>query len=75
MRLYAFLGQRLAAEQQGSHAYSDWVQTYASAGFAALAARLETLLDRYALQTTATAAAYGYAMDCEQAFFSAAWAR
>ena len=74
MRLYAFLGQRLAAEQQSIHTYSDWVQTYSSTGFAALAAQLEALLDRYALQTTATTAAYGYAMDCEQAFFSAAWA-
>ena len=39
MRLYAFLGQSLAAGPVAP-AYADWVSTYADPGFEALAARL-----------------------------------
>ncbi len=43
MRLYAFLGSRMDADNAGP--YADWVRTYASAEFEALAARLERLVD------------------------------
>jgi thiaminase/transcriptional activator TenA len=73
MRLYAWIGQQLAGRQREPHAYSDWVQTYGSADFEQLAARLERLLDRYAPDNPAVADAYRYAMDCEHDFFQAAW--
>ena len=72
MRLYAFLGQSLAAHCLTDNPYGEWIQTYASADFEALAVRLETLLDHYAtdsfaeLQTT-----YHQAMQLELAFFEA----
>ncbi len=73
MRLYAWIGQQLAGRQREPHAYSDWVQTYGSADFEQLAARLERLLDRYAPDNPAVADAYRYAMHCEHDFFQAAW--
>ncbi|MDP9397217.1 MAG: TenA family protein [Actinomycetota bacterium] len=72
MRLYAHLGSALAA--RGAHGtYQEWVQTYAGAGFAALAARLEALLDRYATPTEPVRSAYRRAMRLEVAFFEAAY--
>jgi len=70
MRLYAFLGQTLAA---GSVAplYADWVKTYADPGFEALAARLEALLDRHATDGEAVRANYRRAMELEYGFFDA----
>ena len=46
MRLYAYLGQRLAAQMKPESPYREWVMTYSSAQFEALARRLEGLLDR-----------------------------
>jgi len=63
----------LTDRQREPHAYSDWVQTYGSADFERLAARLERLLDRYAPDNSAVADAYRYAMHCERDFFQAAW--
>lgn len=72
MRLYAFLGQSLAAEGiRNDNPYVEWVRAYASTGFAALAARLEGLLDRYAEGTPAVRAAYRRALGLELAFFEA----
>ena len=54
MRLYAYLGQTLKAQQQqqrrpgGAGQFQEWVDTYADPGFEELAATLEALLDRYA---------------------------
>lgn len=73
MRLYAFLGDRLATEAQAEHAYSDWIRTYSSPEFVALAETLEQLTDRYGQDTTAVQDAYRYAMECERDFFQAAW--
>ncbi|HET6920395.1 MAG TPA: TenA family protein [Jiangellaceae bacterium] len=39
MRLYAYLGQRLAAHTKPESPYREWVETYSSAEFAALARR------------------------------------
>jgi thiaminase/transcriptional activator TenA len=76
MRLYAYLGQCLAAEgaSAGSNPYAEWVATYASDEFEALARKLEDLLDRYAAPSPAVRAAYSRAMALELAFFDAALA-
>lgn len=74
MRLYAFLGQQLASRPDPAQTYRAWIDAYSSADFAALALRLEQLLDRCAPNPTLAAEAYGYAMRCELEFFQAAWA-
>ena len=71
MRLYAFLGQALQA-QSVANDYAEWVETYASPAFEALAHTLETLLHRYASDTAAVRTVYRRAMQLETAFFSAA---
>lgn len=72
MRLYAFLGQSLAAERgRDDNPYAEWIHTYASPDFEALAARIEDLLDRYATDTPVIRAAYRRAMALELAFFEA----
>jgi len=70
MRLYAFLGQSLARGPVAP-AYAEWVRTYADPGFEALAAGLETLLDRHAADTGAVRAHYRRAMALEYDFFDA----
>lgn len=72
MRLYAHLGQRLAAEDTDPGTYAEWVTTYADPAFEQLAARLEALLDEHAQDTAAVRAAYRRAMRLEVAFFDAA---
>lgn len=74
MRLYAFIGQSLAADGIPDHAYSDWIHTYSSDEFAPLANQLETLVDRYSPDNKLTAETFRYAMLCERDFFAAAWA-
>jgi len=72
MRLYAFLGQSLAADiGHIEHQYMEWIRTYSSPDFEALAARLEGLLDRYTPDTDAVHIAYRRAMTLEVAFFEA----
>jgi thiaminase/transcriptional activator TenA len=73
MRLYAFLGQSLAAEDaiQPANPYREWIETYASPSFEALAATLEGLLNRYAQDTPAVQSAYRRAMQLELSFFEA----
>ena len=70
MRLYAFLGQSLARGAVAP-AYAEWVRTYADPGFEALAARLESLLDRHAADTPVVRANYARAMALEHDFFDA----
>ena len=74
MRLYAYLGHALKQEagEVPEHQYGDWIETYADPEFQSLAARLESLVDRYVLNREAAAGAYRYAMECELAFFEAA---
>lgn len=72
LRLYAELGTALAAEREPAGPYADWIRTYADPGFAALAARLEELLDRHAEDGPAVRAAYRRAMQLEVDFFRAA---
>ncbi len=72
MRLYAYLGQTLAAQGTADgNPYAEWLRTYADAGFEALAARLEELLDRHATDTPRVRQAYRRAMELEVAFFEA----
>lgn len=72
MRLYAYLGQELARSgRREGDPYDEWIATYASAGFEALAAELERLLDRYASPSADVRAAYRRAMELEIAFFDA----
>lgn len=72
MRLYASLGQSLAAERpEKENTYVEWIRTYADPEFEALAARLEGLLDRYADDTPDVRNAYRRAMVLELAFFEA----
>ncbi len=73
MRLYAFLGQSLAQLNPPPHPYSPWIDTYSSDQFEPLAAQLEALIDAQAADTPSNQAGYRYAMDCERAFFAAAW--
>ncbi len=75
MKLYYFLGKSLAelsaAMNQPEHRYSDWIRTYNAPEFAAL---VETLADLAGeTETLAVTNAYRYAMQCELAFFEAAW--
>ena len=79
MRLYAFLGQSLAAEQTrlpegagGENPYAEWIRTYADSAMEALAATLERLLDRYADGGPEILDAYRRAMRLEIVFFEAA---
>jgi thiaminase/transcriptional activator TenA len=70
MRLYAWLGQSLAAGN-AAPLYSEWVKTYADPGFETLAARLEDLLDHHAADSDAVRTNYRRAMELEYGFFDA----
>ncbi|NJL39378.1 MAG: TenA family protein [Leptolyngbyaceae cyanobacterium RM2_2_4] len=73
MRLYAFIGQKLAQMHGSDHAYSDWIYTYSSPEFEPLADQLAELANRYAATTQMVKSTYRYAMQCERDFFQAAW--
>jgi thiaminase/transcriptional activator TenA len=73
MRLYAWLGQQLAPTLAPESPYREWVETYSSPDLETLAARLETLLDRYGGEPARMAELYRRAMELELAFFQAAW--
>ncbi len=70
MRLYAFLGQSLAAGPVAP-LYAEWAKTYADPGFEALAAQLEALLDRHATDSAVVRTNYARAMALEYGFFDA----
>jgi thiaminase/transcriptional activator TenA len=72
MRLYAFLGQTLAAESSGrTHDYSEWIATYGSASFEHLAQQLEALLDPHGTGNEKMARRFRRAMQLELGFFEA----
>ncbi len=73
MRLYAFLGQKLAQPQIPQHPYTDWIKTYSSDQFEQLAQQLESLSARYITNRSEAHSVYRYAMLCERDFFQAAW--
>jgi thiaminase/transcriptional activator TenA len=71
MRLYAWLGKALRPGLREGHPYARWIGTYASPAFEALAAELESLLDRLAADGPKVRDTYRYAMQCEVEFFTA----
>lgn len=71
MRLYAYLGRKLAPAGP-VNPYRAWIETYSSTEFEALAARLESLLDKLGEDAPAIRDAYRYAMRCELDFFESA---
>jgi thiaminase/transcriptional activator TenA len=73
MRLYAFLGAKLAVHGIPNHQYADWIWTYSSTDFTPLAQRLDSLVECYASDTALVHSTYRYAMLCERDFFQAAW--
>lgn len=73
MRLYAFIGQEVAAQGIPDHQYADWIRTYSSPEFEQLALQLENLIERYADDSSLTFETYRYALECEANFFQAAW--
>lgn len=73
LRLYAFLGQKLAKNGIQTHQYADWIQTYRQPEFEQLAQQLESLSNKYTTMTESVKSTYRYAMLCERDFFSAAW--
>ena len=73
MRLYAWLGQSLAATNPSDHDYRDWITTYGDPEIENLAVELEELTDRYATDCRKIHETYRYAMQCELGFFEAAW--
>ena len=73
MRLYAFLGRRLASMTADDSPYREWVDTYASDEFEALALGLESLLDRLGGDADTLRSHYRTAMDLEYRFFDDAW--
>ncbi|MHC4224009.1 MAG: TenA family protein, partial [Planctomycetota bacterium] len=58
MRLYAWIGQRLAPYLRAEHPYTDWIRTYSSDDFEALAESLEKLLDAVATDNAQVRRAY-----------------
>jgi thiaminase/transcriptional activator TenA len=74
MRLYAYLGQQLAAHTNPESPYREWVTTYSSPGFEAQTRHLEALLDRYGGDYDRMASLYRQAMELELRFFDAAGA-
>ncbi len=73
MKLYAFLGQKLAANGIPDHAYADWIRIYSSNEFEPLADQLAALADSYTVGSPLARSTYRYAMQCELDFFQAAW--
>ena len=72
MRLYAYLGQQLAAQTKPESPYREWVMIYSSTQFEAQARSLEMLLDRYGGDHDRLAILYHQAMELELRFFDAA---
>jgi thiaminase (transcriptional activator TenA) len=72
MRLYAYLGQQLVAHTKPESPYRDWVGTYSSEEFDAMAQRLEGVLNRYGGDHDRVADLYHRAMELELRFFDAA---
>ena len=73
MRLYAWLGEKMAAVLSNESPYRDWVSTYSGPEFEALARKLEDLLDKYGQHSVTVPQNYRRAMDFEYRFFDAAW--
>lgn len=71
MRLYAYLGTKLATSVTPGNPYQHWIDTYSSPDFEALVTQVESLLDAMVDDSPAAREAYAYAMQCELNFFAA----
>lgn len=72
MRLYGWLGAKLAAEP-GSARYAAWINSYADSGYARLVDEIEALFNALAQSTEREAKKYQEAMRLELNFFEMAW--
>jgi thiaminase/transcriptional activator TenA len=72
MRLYAYLGQQLAAQTKPDSPYREWVMNYSSPQFESLARRVEGVLDRYGGDHDRLTVLYRQAMEFELRFLDAA---
>ena len=72
MRLYAWLGQKLAPVTDPQSAYVEWVTTYAGEEIEELVTELEGLLERYPGDPTTLENHYRKAMTLEFGFFAGA---
>lgn len=70
MRLYAYLGRELEGNAITENPYKEWIRTYASTDFTALAEELEGILDEMGEISPEIRDAYRYAMECELDFFA-----
>lgn len=73
MKLYAALGKELARPSIPDHRYSAWIRTYSGDEFDVLVTQLAALTDAYGEDSPEVRPTYRYAMECELAFFEAAW--
>lgn len=73
MRLYAWLGAELAPGVSPDSPYREWVDTYSSGDFQALAQSLDDLVDVLGGESGTLASHYTTAMRLELAFFDEAW--
>jgi len=77
MRLYSYLGQSLKNKVNPESPYREWVETYSTDDFEALAGKLEELYNEYTAEKMSTGQAENYycnAMELELAFFQQAYA-
>ena len=73
VRLYHYLGVRLAQDGRPVHAYTSWIETYSAPEYANLVDRMDGLLDRYGQGTELENDRYRQAMQLEYGFFDEAW--
>ncbi|OUZ11352.1 hypothetical protein BHE97_05820 [Aeromicrobium sp. PE09-221] len=76
-RVYAHVGESLAAAAHADHPYRSWLEQYGDPGFAEATRRCEAIADRWAELDPSTIPAmhqaYGRATRYELAFWEAAW--
>ena len=72
MRLYRFLGARLAEDDRDRGEYDEWVRVYSGAEYGELVGKIESLMDRYEDGSKSERDRYLRAMKLEYGFFDEA---